>query len=88
MNILVDANSKAKLADLGCSRILERRNETMTIGIGTPLWMAPEIFTGMESKQEPSNSSFLPLCLGSIPQNFTELCKFHRPPTLSLPNMP
>lgn len=46
MNILVDANSKAKLADLGCSRILERRNETMTIGIGTPLWMAPEIFTG------------------------------------------
>jgi len=40
MNILVDSNNVAKLADLGCSRIVD---ETMTIGIGSPLWMAPEV---------------------------------------------
>jgi len=43
MNILLDRNGIAKLADLGCSRMV--RAETMTVGVGSPLWMAPEVGT-------------------------------------------
>jgi len=41
MNILLDRVGIAKLADLGCSRMV--RPETMTVGVGSPLWMAPEV---------------------------------------------
>jgi len=41
MNILLDRAGIAKLADLGCSRMV--RPETMTVGVGSPLWMAPEV---------------------------------------------
>ena len=40
----LDSKGIAKIADLGCSRFL--REETMTIGIGSPLWMSPEVQKG------------------------------------------
>jgi len=45
MNILLDRNGIAKLTDLGCSRLV--RSETMTKGVGSPLWMAPEVARGL-----------------------------------------
>uniref|UniRef100_A0A6B2KYU1 Protein kinase domain-containing protein n=1 Tax=Arcella intermedia TaxID=1963864 RepID=A0A6B2KYU1_9EUKA len=44
MNILLDRNGIAKLTDLGCSRLV--RTETMTKGVGSPLWMSPEVAKG------------------------------------------
>eukprot|EP01130_Rhizamoeba_saxonica_P011698 TRINITY_DN486_c1_g2_i1.p1 TRINITY_DN486_c1_g2~~TRINITY_DN486_c1_g2_i1.p1 ORF type:complete len:697 (-),score=121.04 TRINITY_DN486_c1_g2_i1:40-2130(-) len=41
MNILMNSNGMAKLADLGCSRTV--KSELMTVGVGSPLWMAPEV---------------------------------------------
>ncbi|OQR92827.1 protein kinase [Achlya hypogyna] len=44
-NILIDADNGAKLSDFGISR---NRNleETMTAGVGTCRWMAPEVIQG------------------------------------------
>ncbi|KAF1778640.1 Protein kinase-like domain [Phytophthora cactorum] len=43
-NILLDSEMKAKLSDFGISR--ERLDRTMTAGVGTSLWMAPEVMLG------------------------------------------
>ncbi|EGZ05702.1 hypothetical protein PHYSODRAFT_532919 [Phytophthora sojae] len=43
-NILLSEDLDAKLTDFGVSR--ERINETMTAGVGTSLWMAPEVMMG------------------------------------------
>ncbi|OWZ01383.1 TKL protein kinase, partial [Phytophthora megakarya] len=43
-NILLSEELDAKLTDFGISR--ERVDETMTAGVGTSLWMAPEIMMG------------------------------------------
>ncbi|KAK1938913.1 Mitogen-activated protein kinase kinase kinase 11 [Phytophthora citrophthora] len=43
-NILLTANMEAKLTDFGISR--ESSDKTMTAGIGTSLWMAPEVMIG------------------------------------------
>lgn len=58
-SLKVDAKSTVKLADLGCSRILGPRSETMTVGIGTPLWMAPEILTGTRKETKEKKLSQL-----------------------------
>ncbi|KAH9072700.1 hypothetical protein Ae201684P_015773 [Aphanomyces euteiches] len=42
-NVLLDSRKGTKLTDFGVSR--ETTSETMTIGIGTYRWMAPEILT-------------------------------------------
>ncbi|KAF0691526.1 Aste57867_17277 [Aphanomyces stellatus] len=42
-NILLDATKPAKLADFGISRL--DVGETMTLGVGTCRWMAPEVLT-------------------------------------------
>ncbi|GMF42628.1 unnamed protein product [Phytophthora fragariaefolia] len=42
--LLSEDHSEAKLADFGVSR--ERVDRTMTAGIGTLLWMAPEVMSG------------------------------------------
>lgn len=39
----MDKHFSAKLADLGTSRAVQP--EGMTVGVGSPLWMAPEVFT-------------------------------------------
>ncbi|ETP48463.1 TKL protein kinase [Phytophthora nicotianae P10297] len=43
-NILLDREMNAKLSDFGISR--ERLDRTMTAGVGTSLWMAPEVMLG------------------------------------------
>ncbi|OWY93873.1 TKL protein kinase, partial [Phytophthora megakarya] len=43
-NILLDGSMKAKLTDFGISK--ERLDRTMTAGVGTSLWMAPEVMLG------------------------------------------
>ncbi|ETV97607.1 TKL protein kinase [Aphanomyces invadans] len=42
-NVLLDDNFTAKLSDFGISR-LRQLEETMTAGVGTALWAAPEVF--------------------------------------------
>eukprot|EP00276_Gloeochaete_wittrockiana_P003792 CAMPEP_0184644750 /NCGR_PEP_ID=MMETSP0308-20130426/1409_1 /TAXON_ID=38269 /ORGANISM="Gloeochaete witrockiana, Strain SAG 46.84" /LENGTH=575 /DNA_ID=CAMNT_0027073443 /DNA_START=147 /DNA_END=1874 /DNA_ORIENTATION=- len=42
-NILLDENLKAKVSDFGLSRV-RREASSLTIGIGSPLWMAPEVW--------------------------------------------
>ncbi|POM78212.1 TKL protein kinase [Phytophthora palmivora] len=43
-NILLNHDFEAKLTDFGISR--ERLDQTMTAGVGTSLWMAPEVMLG------------------------------------------
>ncbi|GMF19372.1 unnamed protein product [Phytophthora lilii] len=43
-NILLNRSLEAKLSDFGISR--ERLDLTMTAGVGTSLWMAPEVMLG------------------------------------------
>ncbi|GAB9472525.1 Tkl protein kinase [Globisporangium polare] len=43
-NILLDGNLDAKVTDFGVSR--ESSDKTMTAGVGTSLWMAPEVMMG------------------------------------------
>jgi serine/threonine-protein kinase TNNI3K len=43
-NVLLTPALDAKLADFGVSR--ERADRTMTAGVGTSLWMAPEVMVG------------------------------------------
>ncbi|OWZ02629.1 TKL protein kinase [Phytophthora megakarya] len=43
-NILFSSDMEAKLSDFGVSR--ERLDQTMTAGVGTSLWMAPEVMLG------------------------------------------
>ncbi|RHY84626.1 hypothetical protein DYB35_003119 [Aphanomyces astaci] len=44
-NILIDADTGAKLSDFGISRN-RAADETMTAGVGTCRWMAPEVIRG------------------------------------------
>ncbi|KAG3206830.1 hypothetical protein PC128_g467 [Phytophthora cactorum] len=43
-NVLLNRSMTAKLTDFGISR--ERPDNTMTAGVGTSLWMAPEVMLG------------------------------------------
>uniref|UniRef100_H3G6F2 Protein kinase domain-containing protein n=1 Tax=Phytophthora ramorum TaxID=164328 RepID=H3G6F2_PHYRM len=43
-NILLNHAMAAKLTDFGISR--ERLDRTMTAGVGTSVWMAPEVMLG------------------------------------------
>ncbi|GMG15314.1 unnamed protein product [Phytophthora fragariaefolia] len=43
-NVLLNGEMEAKLSDFGISR--ERMERTMTAGVGTSLWMAPEVMLG------------------------------------------
>jgi serine/threonine protein kinase len=45
-NILLDEDGRAYLADFGIARLLNTAGTTITTGIGTPAYMAPEQFTG------------------------------------------
>jgi len=45
MNVLVNSKGIAKLADWGCSRAAGTPLEELTIGVGSPMWMAPEVLT-------------------------------------------
>jgi hypothetical protein len=45
VNVLVDGEGNAKIADFGCARKIDN-NSAMTMGVGTKAWMAPELQTG------------------------------------------
>jgi serine/threonine-protein kinase TNNI3K len=55
-NILLDSQLHAKLTDFGVSR--ERSDRTMTAGVGTSLWMAPEVMMGERYDQKADVFSF------------------------------
>ena len=49
-NVLLDENMRAKLTDFGMSKITGDTSKTMTKGVGTVCWMAPEIMESKEGK--------------------------------------
>ncbi|RLN61357.1 hypothetical protein BBJ29_004537 [Phytophthora kernoviae] len=55
-NILLNKKSDAKLADFGASR--ERVDRTMTAGVGTSLWIAPEVMMGERYDEKADMFSF------------------------------
>uniref|UniRef100_H3GMR4 Protein kinase domain-containing protein n=1 Tax=Phytophthora ramorum TaxID=164328 RepID=H3GMR4_PHYRM len=55
-NILLDSEWNAKLSDFGMSR--ERLDRTMTAGVGTSLWMAPEVMLGERYDDKADMFSF------------------------------
>ncbi|KAF1317298.1 Tkl protein kinase, partial [Globisporangium splendens] len=55
-NILLDNHLNAKLTDFGVSR--ERIDQTMTAGVGTSLWMAPEVMMGERYNEKADIFSF------------------------------
>ncbi|KAF1791406.1 Protein kinase-like domain [Phytophthora cactorum] len=55
-NILVTHEMVAKLTDFGVSR--ERSDATMTAGVGTSLWMAPEVLLGHRYDEKADVFSF------------------------------
>eukprot|EP00644_Phytophthora_capsici_P002565 jgi/Phyca11/106045/e_gw1.11.157.1 len=55
-NILLSENEDAKLADFGASR--ERVDRTMTAGVGTSLWIAPEVMMGERYDDKADMFSF------------------------------
>ncbi|RLN48028.1 hypothetical protein BBJ29_005106 [Phytophthora kernoviae] len=55
-NILFNSDMDAKLSDFGISR--ERLDSTMTAGVGTSLWMAPEVMMGERYDDKADMFSF------------------------------
>jgi serine/threonine-protein kinase TNNI3K len=55
-NILLSKDMDAKLTDFGISR--ERHDRTMTAGVGTSLWMAPEVMLGERYDDKADMFSF------------------------------
>ncbi|KAG6612621.1 TKL protein kinase [Phytophthora cinnamomi] len=55
-NILFTSDMEAKLSDFGVSR--ERLDQTMTAGVGTSLWMAPEVMIGEKYDDKADIFSF------------------------------
>ena len=47
LNILLDKDLLPKIIDFGLSRNEGEKNELMTINVGTPHWMAPELFMSL-----------------------------------------
>lgn len=45
LNILLDENGLPKICDFGLSRFVNNPDSFLTVDIGTPHWMAPELFT-------------------------------------------
>ncbi|EGZ26959.1 hypothetical protein PHYSODRAFT_474546 [Phytophthora sojae] len=55
-NVLLNRAMEAKLTDFGVSR--ERLDRTMTAGVGTSLWMAPEVMMGKKYDDKADIFSF------------------------------
>ncbi|RLN68606.1 hypothetical protein BBJ29_001497 [Phytophthora kernoviae] len=62
-NILLSQELDAKLTDFGISR--ERIDRTMTAGVGTSLWMSPEVMLG-ESYDEKADIFSLGIVLAEL----------------------
>ncbi|OQS06708.1 kinase [Thraustotheca clavata] len=57
-NVLLDSKKGTKLTDFGISKEIYDAQETMTSGIGTYQWMAPEIITGTRYSEAADIYSF------------------------------
>ncbi|POM78086.1 TKL protein kinase [Phytophthora palmivora] len=55
-NVLLTSDLEAKLTDFGISR--EQADKTMTAGVGTSLWMAPEVMLGERYNDKADMFSF------------------------------
>ncbi|ETO76474.1 TKL protein kinase [Phytophthora nicotianae P1976] len=55
-NVLLTSDLQAKITDFGISR--ERADKTMTAGVGTSLWMAPEVMMGERYDDKADMFSF------------------------------
>ncbi|GMF17515.1 unnamed protein product [Phytophthora lilii] len=55
-NVLVGDNYEAKLSDFGVSR-MRRGQETMTSGVGTAYWTAPEVLAGYKYSEKADMAS-------------------------------
>lgn len=55
-NVLLTSSLEAKLTDFGISR--EQADRTMTAGVGTSLWMAPEVMLGERYDDKADMFSF------------------------------
>jgi serine/threonine protein kinase len=53
-NILLDDRMRAKLTDFGVSRFLSSNN-TMTQGVGTARWLAPEVLAGTQDYDQSAD---------------------------------
>jgi serine/threonine protein kinase len=57
-NVLINEMMRAKLTDFGVSKIIEGTTKTMTKGVGTVCWMAPEVMEeGARSKTHYTNKA-------------------------------
>lgn len=52
MNVLISADSRAKINDFGLARIRPRANTSIHTQVGTPNWQAPEFWTAKPSYTE------------------------------------
>jgi len=57
-NILMDEHNVPKISDFGLARIKTTSISIMTVGVGTPLWMAPEIMRGDQYNEKSDVYSF------------------------------
>lgn len=76
-NVMLNAELRAKLTDFGVSR--ERAEMTMTAGVGTALWMAPEVVMGERYNEKADVFSFgvvlSELAIHTLPYSDTGLCQ-------------
>ncbi|KAL3669730.1 hypothetical protein V7S43_005110 [Phytophthora oleae] len=63
-NILLSRSLDAKLTDFGISK--ENLDQTMTAGVGTSLWMAPEVMLGGRYGDKADVFSLVSCCLNLI----------------------
>ncbi|KAG1707180.1 hypothetical protein DVH05_026376 [Phytophthora capsici] len=67
-NILLTADLEAKLTGFGISR--ESSKNTMTAGIGTSLWMAPEVMIGGRYNEKADSTRSVSCSRNSTPTHF------------------
>jgi hypothetical protein len=53
-NVLLTSDWRAKVTDFGCARV-QSENATMTAGVGTGRWLAPEVLTGSKDYGAPAD---------------------------------
>ncbi|ETW06164.1 TKL protein kinase [Aphanomyces invadans] len=62
INLLIDADWRCKVSDFGLSKLKALRNDAVAenkrLYVGTPMWLAPEVFNGEEHTEKSDVYSF------------------------------